>query len=509
MTTPQEVFLSFRRSVLCLVLSAAFGPAASAETAGDAGQVLVAAMLGETPILEDLRSLTDEIGGRPTGSTANERAVDWAIERFRLAGVPAAREAFEMPARWLELRATARITTPGAEVSFEPRIAAMPFSPGTLTPEGMGLTAQLVDAGRGTAEDFDRLGPAANGAWALIDTEPLLDLTGLFAEYANNSTLEPRAFGAGVAGVAYVGSREGNGLYRHIASSGPETDRPMIVIERDAGLRAQRLLRAGHQLELTALLEVDSGPAYTAHNVIGEIQGSSRPEEFIVTGAHLDSWGLGTGALDNGSNVTMVIDIARQIKRLEITPKRTIRFALFNGEEQIFRGSHAYTLAHEEELGRHVMASSFDAGTGKITGFFTGGRPELVRATDRALAVVSDLGPFQHADVPVVGTDNYDFMMQGVGNLIAIQESANYGPNYHARSDTFDKVDQEQLKKNSAIAAAIAWGFANMDVDWERQSRTQIEELVAKTNLEQQMRWFGVWRAWQDGSRGRSPGAVQ
>jgi len=492
-----------------LLLALVPSPSAVGQTSDDAGAALVAAMLGETPLLEDLRYLTDEIGGRPTGSAANERAVEWAMERFGSAGVSAATEAYEMPAFWLELSAAAQVRTPDGDVSFEPRIAAMPFSPGTVGPDGTGLTAPLVDSGRGTEEDFHGLGQQAAGAWALVETDPLLDLTRLLADYANNAAIEKRALAAGVAGVAYVAAREGDLLYRHNASTGPETDRPMIVIERDAGLRALRLLRFGHELQLVAHLEIDSGPAYVAHNVIGEIRGSERPEEFVVMGAHIDSWALGTGALDNGCNVVMLIDIARQMKRLGMTPKRTIRFALHNGEEQIFRGSHAYTLAHADELDRHVMASSFDAGSGRITGFFTGGRAELVRAADRALAAVSDLGPFNHLDIPIVGTDNYDFMMQGVGNLVAIQESANYGPNYHAGSDTFDKVDKDQLKKNSAIVAAVAWGFANMDVDWERQSRAQVEDLVARTDLEQQMRSFGVWQAWQDGSRGRSRPAVE
>ena len=80
------------------------------------------------------------------------------------------------------------------------------------------------------------------------------------------------------------------------------------------------------------------------------------------------------------------------------------------------------------------MASSYDIGTGRITGYFTGGRADMLPVLDRALAPVTALGPFTQVNVPIVGTDNYDFMMQGVPNLVANQESANYGPNYHART---------------------------------------------------------------------------
>jgi len=202
--------------------------------------------------------------------------------------------------------------------------------------------------------------------------------------------------------------------------------------------------------------------------------------------------------------VALVIDIARQIRRLGLIPKRTIRFVLWNGEEQGIFGSLGYTVSHADELDSHVMASSYDIGSGRITGFFTGGRPEMVKAVEQTLAPVANLGPFTHVDAPVVGTDNFDFMMQGVGNLVANQESANYGPNYHARSDTYDKVDLKQLKLNSAIAAAVTWGFANMDVTWKRQTAKELEHLIATTDVVEQMKSFGgIWFEWNEGSRAK------
>jgi tRNA A37 threonylcarbamoyladenosine modification protein TsaB len=113
------------------------------------------------------------------------------------------------------------------------------------------------------------------------------------------------------------------------------------------------------------------------------------------------------------------------------------------------------------------------------------------------------LGPFTQVDIPLVGTDNFDFMMQGVPNLIAMQADANYASNYHASSDTFEKVDQQQLKLNSAIAAAMVWGFANSDDRLPRHTAAQIKELIKNTDLEQQMQNFGVWRDWESGDRGR------
>jgi hypothetical protein len=360
-----------RRLTLTLtaIALAVFLPAAA--SADDDRARLVAAMLGETPLIEDLRQLTDEIGGRATGSEANERSVEWSLERFRAAGVEARAEAFEMPALWLET--TARATIEGEGVSFSPRVAAMPFS--ADTPDD-GISAPLLDGGSGSAADFARLAEAARGAFVLITMPMLEDIPGLFTEYVEASAIEERALDAGVAGLVYMGSRPGNQLYRHNASYGPANDRPLAVMSRDAATRALRLLGAGVDLTLTLDLGLATSGPYTSHNVIGEIRGSELPDEYVVIGAHLDSWDLGTGALDNGCNVALVIDVARQIQRLGLAPRRTIRFALWNGEEQGLFGSWAYAQQHEDELGGHVMASSFDTGSGRIRGFLTNGRLE-------------------------------------------------------------------------------------------------------------------------------------
>jgi hypothetical protein len=361
-----------------------------------------------------------------------------------------------------------------------------------------------VDGGFGTDDDFRRLGEDAKGAFVLVETHELTDIEGLFRDYSAATNAERRAFAAGVTGVVYMSSRPNNLLYRHNASRGVDNEHPLLVMEREEAQRAMRLLRAGKKLSLTAKIDVEVGGPYESYNVIGEILGSREPEEIVVVGAHLDSWGLGTGANDNACNVAMMIDIARQMKRLGIVPKRTIRFALWNGEEQGFIGSWRYTQAHEDEMDRHVMALSVDIGSGRINGFFTGGRSEQLPILERSLKSVQGLGPFASINGPIVGTDNYDFMMQGIVNLVANHEPHNYGPTYHAESDTFDKVDLRQLRLNTAIVAAVAYGYATLDIDWGRQTRADLEELVRTTDLAEQMRSMGLWDSWKKGQRGRT-----
>ncbi len=490
--------MTHRRTLTLAAAALALVSASPARPADDAAR-LVAAMLGETPLIDDLRELTDRIGGRATGSEANQRSVDWSVAKFGEAGVEARAEPFEMPELWLETSASAVIE--GAGVRFAPRVAAMPFS--ADTPEG-GASAPLVDAGTGTAEDLARLGDTAGGAFALISMPILEDIPGLFTEYIEASGIEQRAFAAGVAGLVYMGSRPGNQLYRHNASYGIDNEHPMVVMSRDAATRALRLMATGAELTLTLDLELETGGAYTSHNVIGEIRGSELPDEFVVIGAHLDSWDIGTGALDNGCNVALVIDVARQIKRLGLEPKRTIRFALWNGEEQGLLGSWAYNQAHKDELDGHVMAASFDTGSGRVRGFVANGRlAEMRQVLDASLEPVAGLGPFEYSDAAYYGTDHFDFVLEGVAGIMADQESANYGPNYHARPDTFDKVDQEQLKLNSAIAAALVWGYANAEIGWQRLDRAGVQKII-DGGLAEHMKAFRVMQYWEDGSRGRT-----
>jgi carboxypeptidase Q len=486
--------ITILRSIFAIAAFSTFLPA----SADDEVEQLVAAMLGDTPVIEDLHELTDTIGGRVTGSEANRAAVAWAVAKLQQAEVAVNTEDFQMPAVWQENVVAVSIS---GDVIFEAKAVAKPFSVSANA-----LDAPLLDGGSGTVADFARLGDSAAGSWVLVET-PVLDdevgLAGLFGLYSDSWAVEANANSAGVTGIITMSPFSKNLLYRQFASTGKHNNQALLVMDREHAKRAMRLLRSGRQLNLTATINVEQETDITATNVIAEIPGKTRPNEIVLFGAHLDSFDLGTGALDNGANVVMLINIARQIARLGLQPERTIRFALWNGEEQNLDGSWKYTEQHEDELDNHIVAASFDIGSGRTTGFFTGGRPDLVPMVDRYLVPVAGIGPFQQVDIPLVGTDNFDFLIEGVPNLIAIQSDANYASNYHAESDTFDKVDQQQLRLNSAIAAAVIWGFANDSARLPRQSHDEIEALINSTDLEIQMKHFAVWDTWAEGARGR------
>ena len=454
---------------------------------------------GATPLLADLRELCDQIGGRPTGAPACERAVEWGAAKFRAAGVDDVKlEPFTVPNLWLGQTAAAECVAPER---FAVRLAAAPYSPST--PGGRPLVAPLVVAGDGSAEAFARLGTQARGAIALVTSSEMKSLDDLFAEYLRNGPLVAAARQAQVAALLLQSTRPRGLLYRHpISFTAVPAPMPVAIVAREHAARLTRLAERG-AVRLRLDLVNRTGGAYEARNVVAEIRGRERPEEVVLLGAHLDSWDLGTGANDNGVNVALVVDVARGLRQLALRPRRTIRFVLFTGEEQGMFGSAGYVRRHAAELDKHVAVVIFDIGSGRTTGFFLNGREELRAPLDAALGAAQWPDAFTHLPDAIDGTDNFDFLLSGVPNLVANQDPLPYLPDYHAETDVFEMVDAREAQRNAGVAAAVVWGLADAPVrPAPRQTRAEVEQLLKATKLDEQMRAFEQWADWQAGRRG-------
>jgi Zn-dependent M28 family amino/carboxypeptidase len=202
-------------------------------------------------------------------------------------------------------------------------------------------------------------------------------------------------------------------------------------------------------------------------------------------------------------NVALVIDLARAFHDLGIVPRRTLRFALFTGEEQGMLGSVAYVARHKSELDKFAAAIVFDTGSGHLGGFYLNGRDEMRKPVNDALAVVEGLRAPDHLVDAIDGTDNFDFLLSGVPNLVGIQDPIPYLPDYHAESDTFDRVNAREEKNTEAIASVLLWSFAeNPERPARRQTRAEVEKLVIDTKLDEQMKAFGQWDDFKAGKRG-------
>src|SRR5579864_9174264 len=449
-------------SVCLLFLMGGF---VSAQSNSEADRLIEQA-LKASPIQQTLRHLTDEIGGRVPGTPAMERAVAWGAAAFKEAGADSVHtEDFKMPHSWAEGATVVSITSIGTAtdaklsaippVEFKVRAVSIAMGPAFTVKH-----LPVVDVGKGTAADFKKAGDIS-GKMILVHSDVLKTWADLFNEYADAPPVIDAAVKANAKAVAFIATREHDILYRHTNASAGEIEKlPMVIVAREDGERIGRLLASGHPVWADLSIPNKIGGPITASNVIAELRGSEKPEEFVILGAHLDSWELGTGALDNGCNAALVVDALRTIKAAGLKPRRTIRFVLFSGEEQGTIGSYEYVKAHRAEMDKIRAMIAFDSGNGRVTGYSLGGRRDIETALRQVLKPLEPWGANNHTYDASFGTDNFDFLLEGVPNLVANQEEANYLPNYHAASDTFDKVDIRELKLNTALAALTAWGIA-------------------------------------------------
>jgi carboxypeptidase Q len=480
-------------------------PAACSATeasCAEAAAKILPQVMGPSPLEENLRRLTDEVGGRVTGSPEMAKAVDWAVAAFRTEGVDVHTEKYTLPLTWSEGDTRLELSGP---VKFPVHLVAEGWSP--PTPAG-GIEANLVDIGYGNEQDFARAGAAVKGAILLASTDLGSTWADLFNEYTQPPAVIERAVKGGAAAILWMGARERLLLYRHTNTGDATLDRlPQAVVAREDAMRLARTIAAYPGKVLVRFQMPNKiGPAVEQENVVGEIRGREKPDEVVILGAHLDSWDLGTGALDNGCNAALVIEAARAIKATGLVPRRTIRFVLFSGEEQGMYGSWQYARAHRAELDKVRAVVVFDSGVGRVTGYSLTGRGDIEDGVREILKPLDSWDISHHTLEGDIGTDNWDFFLEGVPTLVAEQDEANYLPNYHAASDTFDKVDIRELKINTALAAVTAWGVADRAAPLgKRLSRVEMEQLLKETHLDEKMEQLGDWEPWQNGTRGRKP----
>ena len=458
--------------------------------------------LGKSPLEENLRNLTDTIGGRLTGSPQASRAVDWALEAFRRAGLNDVHtEKVAVPVGWSEGHTHVEILAPAP---FPVRLVSVGWSPPTPP---TGITSDVVDVGVGDDAGFAKAGPAAKSAIALVHTNLLTTWEDLRKEYTTDARIIDRAQKTGVAAIFWMSTRPGHLLYRHTEITDGHLERmPQAIVAREDAERIAMLLASGQEVRVHFEMPNRVTGPVESENVVAEIRGREKPDQFVLLGAHLDSWDLGTGALDDGCEAAMVIDAARVVRSSGSVPRRSIRFVLFTGEEQGMLGSRAYARAHRAELDRMIAAVIYDSGTGTVTGYSLGGRKDAVVAVREALAPVVPYGVKDFTTDTAIDTDRFDFILEGIPTLVPNEDPANYILNYHATSDTFDKVDIPALKKQTGIAAITAYALADTSERIAfRQSRAEIEKLLEDTGVADEMKAEGFWPAWASGERGRQP----
>jgi hypothetical protein len=244
-------------------------------------------------------------------------------------------------------------------------------------------------------------------------------------------------------------------------------------------------------------------------NVVGEIRGREKPDEIVILGARLDTSVVPNGAPEDDYDAAVVIEAARAIVATGLVPRRTIRFVLFAAPEPgmvAMAGSWSYVQAHQGELDHTIAAIIFDEGADRVTGYSLGGRHDVDPGVREALGPLGSLGTLNDSYDPPLTADSFDFLLEGVPNLLASQGKAIEVPTDRAASATLDKLDFNDLKRNAAIAGVTAFDVAE-DVAplGPRLPRAEIGTLLKQTGLDEKMEAAGIWGLWEFGNIGRQP----
>ena len=486
---------SFHRTGVCalvlvVVLVCAAAPAPAPDVQHTANELAGSILLGTS--MDTLRELTDGIGGRVTGTPSYQRAAQWAAAKFRSYGIQNVRlEPFLIPVGWQRGTASGELITPMARSLH---VSSLGWAPST--PAG-GLQGELVLISDVTAEKLKSEAAELKGKIVFLDTKKI------YADgYVKASPLVHASYRvfkeAGALAVIYPDRDMSNVLNAH--SIGWHADlAPLPVLE--LGMEDANLIRRFLQNSRDAVkvkLEAQNtitGPVQV-NNVIAEIPGSERPDEWILIGAHLDSWDFGTGAQDNGTGTAAVLETARAIASLGKPPRRSIRFALWGGEEEGILGSYAYTNAHAQELAKCVAVLNTDNGAGHPEGWKVEGRKDL----RGAMQPISDslLQPLGADDLSMevtYDTDHGPFMLQGIPALDLEVNMDHYREIHHKSSDTFDKVDPLNFKAGTAVVAVTAYAIAQDPTPIAPHiDHAAVAEIIKSSGIEPMLIDAGVWK---------------
>jgi carboxypeptidase Q len=384
-----------------------------------------------------LSELSDGIGPRLTGSAEDARAGQWALDTMRAIGLQDVHaEPWQMEKGWHRGYARANLILPfPLELSVTSYGWAGSTMAGGVEAEVAQVNSQALD------EEAKRNAASWRGKILLVTPsdrnalETSKTMSGLPAFLA-------AARDAGAVAVLRRDRRPGRMLTHTgpLSFPGRSSTLPVLDIAEEHEALIMRVLGAGKPV----LLRLDVQNEFTAggavsNNIVGEIHGSQHPEQVVVLGAHLDSWDLGAGSIDDGFGVAAVLGAAKSILGPHVKPKRTIRFVLFTGEEQGLLGSRAYVQMHQREINNLVCAIILDWGNGPIKKFLLGGHSELAAPFDEFSRSISDVASLGTGGGYLTYTDAYAFAFAGVPGIAAFQDSPNYAEVGHSAADTLDR----------------------------------------------------------------------
>ena len=425
--------------------------------------------------MQNLEYLADRIGPRLTGSDALKHANEWTAEKFRAYGLSNVHlESWTIANSWKRGVARARVTAP-AELRLSAEAAG--WSPNTTGP----VRGPLVYVKAEKKEELEAYRGKLRGAIVVtteptarqrVEERPMLprpprpeydfvarrqfsnDRNKFFQEEGVQAVLRDSDKSMGLFNMTSVGSD-----YKPAAV-------PTAFLTPESYDLLWRLRKDDQPVEVEVEIsgcEFSAGPV-EVYNTVAEIPGSEKADEVVILGAHIDSWDLGTGATDDGTGVSGLLEAARALQKLGLKPKRTIRFVLFSGEEQGLDGSRAYVDAHKEELPKISAALIHDYGTGRVETISLSGNSQAYEMVWKTLAPLRQMIGFEDFKLQAFpGSDHASFNRAGVPAFFCLQETGTYRQTHHSQTDTFDKVIRDDLVNGAQVLAVFAYNLAQAD----------------------------------------------
>jgi Zn-dependent M28 family amino/carboxypeptidase len=441
----------------------------SAQTLADLKRLQQAA-LNSDYAYRQVAHLANNIGPRLSGSAQAQKAVEYVANELKGIGCQVQLEKVMVP-HWVRGEETAALVQfPGQTENTTQKIVLCALGASVATPAG-GITAEVI-----TVKDFDELKslPREKVAGKIVlfnyPFDKQMAAEGRGGE-AYGEAVVYRSDGPSAAArqgaVACLIRSVGGADYRlpHTGQTKYADDAPKIpagaVTAEDADLIVD-LARQG-PVKMKLLLTPQQLPDVESANVIGDIKGSDHPEQIVIVSGHLDSWDLGTGAIDDGAGVAVSMEAANLIQKLHLKPKRTIRVIAWMNEENGLAGSKQYAKDHEKEWSNHFAAIETDNGAGHPIGINMKGKFEIKKLLTPVLAVLQESGAGGVNFIEHVGADIEPMEKAGVPAFSPIQDSRFYFNYHHTAADTLDKIVPKELAENSTVVAVAAYALANME----------------------------------------------
>ena len=416
--------------------------------------------------LNELRHLTDNIGPRIAGSPQAQAAVDYVANEMKALGAGVQLEKTTVP-HWVRGTETgALLAWPGMAPETTQKIVLTALG-GSVATAPDGLTANVV-----VVNNFEELKALPAGAVKgkillfneCFDKRLAAQGNGLAAYgaavlYRGAGPSVAASYGAAAVLVRSVGNADfrlphtGATFYTDGVVKIPAA----AVAAEDADLLADLAKQGAVTIRLT--LTPQNLPPVTSYNVIADWKGSEHPEQVVIVSGHLDSWDLGTGAIDDGAGIVVSMQAIHLLQKLGIHPRRTVRFVAWMDEEQGGEGAQTYAQEHAGELSNHIGALESDLGADHPDGITCAGKPELAEYLKPVARVLDTIGASTLTSSEDAGEDVSS--LKGVPQFAPTQDSRFYFNYHHTAADTFDKVDPKLLGENAAVMSVVAYALAD------------------------------------------------